>query len=474
MGLKPIAFSSPRHEYLIISCTDRRLRPTAGIRHRVMAMISERILQGRYRLLHTLGAGGMGSVWLAEDRWLQRLVALKQLVQHAGGADLDERRARALREARAMARVRHPAIVSIIDIFFEGGDPWIVMDYICGRSLDVIIESASRSGQPLEEQVIAAIGLPVLRGLGAAHQASVVHRDVKPANILVADDKSIFLVDFGIAKMAGDMPLTSTRTVMGTAEFLAPERIRGEEAGPAADLWSLGVTLFHALEGYSPFRSGDGSCPEATMWAILHEDPPRPVRAGRLADVVLRLLDKDPAARADASELSDVLQSITAGPKTPRPDPAVPPRPGGHRLSADGAGLAFEDAHEVILTVSADTGVAMLLAMPNDQAAKILVSCPPDLCHDLLKGVAAAWPGKAGAMLRMLLASEAARMVGHLKPDTAASVLATVPARDAARILGHTGVRTAARIIAKMSAPVAAPLVEAMPVHFRAQVIRLL
>jgi len=428
-------------------------------------MTAERILKGRYRLSHQLGAGGMGNVWLAEDEWLQRTVALKQLVQHAAGEDLDERRARVLREARAMARVRHPAIVSIIDIFFDGRDPWIVMEYISGRSLATIIKSANRTGRPLDEQVIGAMGLPVLGGLSAAHRVGVMHRDVKPANILVADDESIFLVDFGIAKITGDVSLTSTRTVMGTAEFLAPERIRGEEAGPAADLWSLGVTLFCALEGYSPFLRNEGSCPEATMWAILREDPPAPVRPGRLADAVLRLLDKDPTTRADASELADVLRSIAAVEKPP--ESVVPPwpalQPGAHRLAARAAGrppprsdepelagLAFEDAQQVIQAVSIDTAVAILLAMPNDQAAKILAGCPSDVCRELLRGVTAASPAKAGAMLRMLPNTDAVRVVGYLKLDTVASILAVASPDDAARILGGTGVRTAARIIAKM------------------------
>jgi eukaryotic-like serine/threonine-protein kinase len=464
-------------------------------------MTSERILRGRYQLLHQLGAGGMGSVWLAEDRWLQRTVALKQLVEHAGGADLDEHRARALQEARAMARVRHPAIVSILDVFFDGEDPWIVMEYISGRSLDAIIRGANRAGRLLDEQEIAAIGLPVLGGLCAAHRASVVHRDVKPANILVADDESVFLVDFGIAKISGAVSLTSTRTVMGTAEFLAPERIRGEEAGPAADLWSLGITLFYALEGYSPFLRG-GSCPEATMWAILREDPPPPARRGRLADVVLRLLDKDPVARAGADELADALRSITSEAKSPHPEPvALPqavPQPRVGRPAARTtrrhqptdvrqAGLAFEDVREVILSVSADTGVATLLAMPDDQAAKILASCPSDVSRELLHGVAAAWPGKAGAMLRMLLAADAGRVVDYLKPDTAASILAAAPPDDAAQILSGTGVRTAARIIAKMPVEAAAPITKLMPAKkaaevlghvqpaaFRAQVMRLL
>ena len=192
-------------------------------------MTSERrILNDRFRLLVTLGGGGMGSVWLAEDLLLERSVALKELVPHNGGDDLDARRERALQEARALARVRHPAIVPIHDAFFTDGDPWIVMEYIEGRSLQSLIES-----HPLDDATVARIGLHVLRGLVAAHRAGVVHRDVKPDNILVAGDDSIFLVDFGIAKIAGQKSLTRLNNVVGTPEYIAPERLQpGAHVGP--------------------------------------------------------------------------------------------------------------------------------------------------------------------------------------------------------------------------------------------------
>ena len=158
----------------------------------------------------------------------------------------------------------------------------------------------------------------MLHGLCAAHRVNVVHRDVKPANILVADDNSIFLVDFGIAKITGDVSLTGKHTVLGTLEFLAPERLRGDATGPAADLWSLGVTLFYALEGYSPFVR-EGETAHAAMWAILRGKPPAPTRKGPLASVILRLLDSNPGSRANADELASVLESIVAR-RPPRPD----------------------------------------------------------------------------------------------------------------------------------------------------------
>ena len=257
-------------------------------------MTSEgQILIGRYRLVSRLGQGGMGSVWKATDQLLERTVALKELVPHVSGLDLAESRARAQVEARAMARVKHPAIVRIHDLFSVGGDPWIVMEYISGRSLADIIRE-----KPLDEQAVAAIGLPVLQGLKAAHAANMVHRDVKPANIVVAGDGSIFLVDFGIAKIAGETSLTGYSRVLGTTEFMAPERLRGRRVGAPADLWSFGVTLYCALERRSPFlRRGDGSI-EATIAAILKSnEPPEPAKWGKLAEIVLQMLRKKPAER---------------------------------------------------------------------------------------------------------------------------------------------------------------------------------
>jgi hypothetical protein len=265
-----------------------------------------RALQGRYELRSRLGSGGMGSVWLAEDLLLGRDVALKELGHHFAGGDSDERWARALVEAKAMARVIHPALVPIHDAFMADEVAWIVMGYIKGRSLDAIIRV-----QPLDEQTAASIGLPILGALRAVHAAQVMHRDVKPANILVSDNDSVFLVDFGIAKIGGEEQLTRTGQLLGTPMFLAPELIQGEPPGPASDLWSLGVTLFCALEGYSPFRRDDV---QATLVAILRDDPPCPTNEGKLAAAITRLLHKDPAQRMGAQELADVLQGILRDP----------------------------------------------------------------------------------------------------------------------------------------------------------------
>ena len=208
----------------------------------------QQILKDRYQLVKQLGHGGMGSVWLAEDTWLERPVALKELIPPRESEELADRRKRMVQEARALARLRHPAIVPVHDLFFIHEDPWIVMEYVSAPSLDDILKRES-----LDERRIARIGLRVLRGLDAVHRAGIVHRDVKPSNVLVASDNDAFLIDFGIARITGGPSLTG-KYVIGTPEYMAPEQLKlGAKVGPPADIWGLGVTLFQALEEYSPF-----------------------------------------------------------------------------------------------------------------------------------------------------------------------------------------------------------------------------
>lgn len=471
-----------------------------------------RILNGRYRLVYALGAGGMGSVWLAEDQLLERLVALKELIlPHAGAAGLPARRARALQEARALARVHHPSIVSIHDVFFIGEFPWIVMEYISGRSLaDLIIKEHS-----LDEPVITRIGVHVLRGLIAAHKAGVVHRDVKPTNILVADDGSIFLVDFGIARIAGDTSLTG-QSIVGTPDFLAPERFRTGKVGPPADIWALGVTFYLALEGYSPFWRNSDNGLEATMNAILNDQPRPPAKGGWLADITMRMLEKDPGKRVTAERALAILEQhgervaqlpptqtrSTPGPppdwqsdwqsapppgwqSAARPDwrPATPPEPrpqprlGAQPQQSPGAqpmppapvnrGRQAGDARvaevrELITSVGIDTGVAILLGMGEGDAARVLTDCRADLCGDLLQGIAAARPASAAAILRIMRASSAGRAFAYLRPATAAALLAVMQRQDALRLLEGADERSAAAAIMELPVPTAADLLKSM------------
>ena len=441
-------------------------------------MTSERrILNDRFRLLVTLGGGGMGSVWLAEDLLLERSVALKELVPHNGGDDLDARRERALQEARALARVRHPAIVPIHDAFFTDGDPWIVMEYIEGRSLQSLIES-----HPLDDATVARIGLHVLRGLVAAHRAGVVHRDVKPDNILVAGDDSIFLVDFGIAKIASQKSLTRLNNVVGTPEYIAPERLQpGAHVGPPADLWSLGVTFYRAIEGDSPFRRDSEYGPGATAHAILHEAPRPPARESRLTSIILRMLIKDPSQRAEADEVIRVLTSVlrrsvvppsgqavladdAAGAHARGPEQAPVPvaKPAVKGDMPDRMRMRVNDVRGLIRSVGTDPGVAMLLAIPEQDAAAILATYPARESAQLVQGIANARPPAAAAILQMLSSATAARTLGYLRSDSAAALLAAMPTTAAIRILDRASEQSAARAVKDLPVPNSVRLFKAM------------
>jgi predicted Ser/Thr protein kinase len=445
-----------------------------------------RILNGRYRLIYTLGAGGMGSVWLAEDQLLERSVAIKELiVQQAGTASLPERRARALQEARALARVRHPSIVPIHDVFFIDDDPWIVMEHISGRSLADLIKDRA-----LDERLIARIGVHVLRGLIAVHKAGIVHRDVKPTNILVADDGSIFLVDFGIARIAGDTSLTG-HSIVGTPDFLAPERFRSGKVGPPADIWALGVTFYFALDGYSPFGRNSESGLEATMMAILNERPRPPSGGGWLADITMRMLEKDPDRRVTAEQALAVLEGNGERPASwPAPQPAprpvqqpapvpVPPAPapqppgpqppgprGDARQQQREPRLA--EIRELIKNVGTDTGVAMLLGMTEDDAARVLADCPPKLCGGLLQGIAAARPATAATILRILPSTAAGRAFSFLRPATAADLITMMLPQEALRLLDNTDDRSAAAAVMELPLTTAADLLKSMRSRERA------
>jgi eukaryotic-like serine/threonine-protein kinase len=457
-------------------------------------MTSERdILNGRYRLVYQLGRGGMGSVWLAEDLLLERSVALKALVANLATSNLGERRARVLKEARALARVRHPAIVPVHDVFFVGDDPWIVMEHISGRSFDEIIAT-----ETLDERTLARIGAHVLRGLMAVHRAGVVHRDVKPANILVADDDSVFLVDFGIARIAGEASLTGQR-IVGTPDFIAPERFRQDhQVGPPADIWGLGVTFYYALSGSAPFRRGSENGWEATMMAILKDDPRPLTRRGRLEDITLRMLDKAPARRANATEILAVLDAILspqAGPAPaarPRPrapaaspaappaaPPVAPPRSSGQRdriqrppsaepVARGRRGPRLEDAQGMIRNVGSDTGVAMLLAMDVADVARLLADCPARQCGELLQGIAAVRQATASTALRLLGAAAAGRAIAYLRPETAAALLLALLPAEAARILDSSDKRTAARVIMELEPRASVSMLRSMSTRQRA------
>ncbi|MFI6319170.1 protein kinase [Nonomuraea sp. NPDC050556] len=277
------------------------------------------LVGGRYRLLCTIGRGGMGTVWQAHDEVLGRDVAVKEVLPPP-----DQERstfsARTFREARAAGRVAHPAVAAVYDVVEEHGHPWIVMQLVPSTTLGAMV----RESGPLPQLRVAEIGLRVLEALGAAHAAGVLHRDVKPDNVLMADDGRVVLTDFGIATTDDDTMATGTGVLVGTPSYIAPERAAGRPAEPATDLWSLGVTLYFALEGHVPFHRDN---PLATLHAILHADPAPMARAGQLAPVVHGLLAKDPAARMSPAEAQARLRAIVtdSAPEPTGPHPAPAP-----------------------------------------------------------------------------------------------------------------------------------------------------
>ncbi|WP_424212226.1 serine/threonine-protein kinase [Streptomyces sp. BI20] len=269
-----------------------------------------RLLAGRYRLESVLGKGGMGTVWRATDETLGRVVAVKEL-RFGSGVDEDEKRrlvTRTLREAKAIARIRSGGAVTVYDVVDEDARPWIVMELIEGPSLAEYI----REHGPLSPRRAAEVGLAVLDVLKAAHDQGILHRDVKPSNVLIAENGRVVLTDFGIAQVEGDPSITSTGMLVGAPSYIAPERARGRRPGPPSDLWSLGGLLYAATEGHPPYDKGSAL---ATLTAVMTEqvDPPR--NAGPVADVIYGLLRKDPEHRLDDAGTRALLNTILALPE---------------------------------------------------------------------------------------------------------------------------------------------------------------
>ncbi|TVL94153.1 serine/threonine-protein kinase [Streptomyces sp. SAJ15] len=296
-----------------------------------------RVIAGRYRLLRQLGAGGMGRVWLAHDQELACEVALKGINLPPGipESEVSSRIARARGEARHAARLRdHPHVVTVHDIVEERGLPWIVMAFVPGAS---DLEAVVRAHGPLPPPEVARIGLAVLDALLEGHRLGVLHRDVKPSNILLTRSSPqpghrpecgrVLLTDYGIALelSSGEPRLTSTAGIVGTPPYMAPERARGEEPTPTSDLFALGATLYFAVEGTGPFDRGSDY---ATLTALLFEDPTPPQRAADLTSVLLGLLAKDPARRMDGAEVARLLTPIAAEPHPPSArNQTLPARP---------------------------------------------------------------------------------------------------------------------------------------------------
>ncbi|MGW0549255.1 serine/threonine-protein kinase [Streptomyces altiplanensis] len=337
------------------------------------AVGGSRLVAGRYRIGDRLGSGGMGTVWQATDELLDRQVAVKEL--HFGGdepgstaADAQMRRERALREARTVAQLVHPHVIVVHDIVEDPGTglSYIIMELIDGDSLADRIAAEG----PVDPREAARIGLALVRALRMAHERGVLHRDLKPANVLLeADSGRVVLTDFGVARLSGGTTITNAGSFVGSPEYTAPERMEGVGAGPASDMWSLGVLLCTAVSGESPFhRDSLGG----VLCAVMHDPIQVPVAAGPLLPVVRRLLERDPERRLGAAETERLLLAFLATGASPEApysatQPNIPLAPGAApRPRAGGVRGALVAGALVVVTAGAGAGTAALFLDGGD------------------------------------------------------------------------------------------------------------
>ncbi|SEP23865.1 serine/threonine-protein kinase [Trujillonella endophytica] len=328
-----------------------------------------RLLGGRYALTEVIGRGGMGVVWLGTDRLLDRPVAVKEITYpvHVTEHEREILRERTLREARNAASLDHPQVTSVFDVVEEDGRPWLVMEHIPSRSLQELVEEQG----PLPWHAVARIGLDVLSGLVAAHRAGIVHRDVKPGNVLVDTAGRAYLTDFGIATGTGDSSLTTAGTMIGSPSYMSPERAHGAPIGPPTDMWSLGATLYTAVEGRPAFARDE---PMATLMAVVSEHPPPMLHAGPLEPVLRGLLTKDPAQRTTPEQARSQLQAVLTGQAAasvwppPVPQSAGPPPPPPPHAAAAARGDRIERISAEDLKALAVGSAAALGSVARDQA----------------------------------------------------------------------------------------------------------
>lgn len=316
-----------------------------------------RLIAGRYRLLSSIGTGGMGIVWAGRDEVLERDVAVKELIPPPGLPSGEEAllTERSLREARAAARLRSDAAVTVYDVVEVDGRPCIVMELLQPRTLADVL----RHEGPQPPRRVAEIGLRLLDALNAGAAAGVLHRDVKPGNVLFRADGRAVLTDFGIASLDGDSSITLTGTLLGSPAYVAPERVRGKPATAAADLWSLGVTLYAAVEGVTPFERDEG--PMATLAAVLESDVPPAPNAGPLRPVLEGLLQREPERRVAGAEARKLLQLAARG-QTPPVRPVAEEPDEGERRSISAIPAGWPLPKRLLIPIGA--GAAALLLVP--------------------------------------------------------------------------------------------------------------
>jgi serine/threonine protein kinase len=359
-------------------------------------LVESRRIRDRYRLLEPIGGGAMGTVWRAQDEMLGRTVAIKELLLPH---DHDEHRTeeaknRAMREARIAARLQHSHAITVFAVLEEEDRPWLVMEYLASKSFAVLVGE-----EPVSVDDAIRIGAQISSALAGAHRAGIVHRDVKPANILVSEDGTAKITDFGISRAIGDVKLTATGEIAGTPAYLAPEVARGEDADFAADVFSLGATLYAAVEGQPPYGTADN--PIALLYKASSGEIEPPTKAERLTPLLLRMLAPEPAERPSMDEVEQELRALLPDAEpgasvlaatlpeaevVEPPVPAVPatvavPPPGEVAAVSPGArkGMIAVGAGAALLCVAVVVAILLVVRQkaPQDNAAPPASSQPP-------------------------------------------------------------------------------------------------
>jgi len=408
-----------------------------------MALIGD-----RYRLQHVVGSGGMGVVWQAWDERLERRVALKQLARQSGVSAREAELAnkRAMREARITARLSHPHAVPVFDVVEQEGQLWLIMQFIPSITLAAVLEEAG----PLEPGEAAQVGAEVASALTAAHAVGIVHRDVKPRNILIAEDGKALISDFGIAHALGDATLTTRGMIHGTPAYLAPEVARGGEADFASDVFSLGATLYSAMEGTPPFGTDDNSM--ALLHRVASGQFPPPQHSGVVTPVILEMLSTDPEARPSMRTVAERLARLAAG---TRSIPETLPMPVPAEQTAG-------DAGEVGLSKTAASPSSVTSSAPDSQAQ---TSTGPQRKHGIAAAVAIIAVLGVGILIAVLMADRVGSPAASSGQSRAAAPgttsLSSAPqapsasarAEPSSTATSRTGARTPARDAAPPASP---------------------
>jgi eukaryotic-like serine/threonine-protein kinase len=423
------------------------------------------LIADRYRLRHVVGSGGMGVVWEAWDERLERRVALKQLRRQSGASTAEAELAnrRAMREARLTARLNHPHAVPVFDVVEQEGQLWLIMQFIPSITLADVL----KAGGPLQPREAAQVGAEVASALAAAHAVGIVHRDVKPGNILIADDGTALISDFGIAHALGDATLTTRGLVHGTPAYMAPEVARGGEADFASDVFSLGATLYGAVEGAPPFGTDENSI--ALLHRVASGQFASPQRSGALAPVILEMLSSDPDARPSMMTVADNLtQRATGTPSRASGETLTPPAPGeAATAEADDLGLSKTHAltpsgRDSMTTPAPDSsdqrssepprrrGIAAAVAIVALLGIGILVTA---LLMDDRTGSPSAGSDQSSSAAPKSTSPSAA-------PQSSSRTESTTPQRDSSPT---ATARTSTRTPSQSPSPTAAPTVQGAP-----------